>query len=155
MKLLAIDPGNKHSGFVALDGRRPVAFGKWENESLLGWIEVNRRQCWHLAIETLYPRGMPTSFEEMQTQLWAGRFIQAFSGPFTQVYRHQEKMALCGRAAKVTDSNIRQAIIDLYGGKEAAIGKKKTPGPLYGIKADAWQAMAVAITFLELHKEAA
>ena len=30
--------------------------------------------------------------------------------------------------------------------KDAAIGKKATPGPLYGVKSHAWAALAVAIT---------
>jgi len=63
-------------------------------------------------------------------------------------------MHICG-SARAKDQNIRQALIDRYGGKETAIGKKQNPGPLYGIKADEWQALGLAITFLELVKEAA
>jgi hypothetical protein len=48
---------------------------------------------------------------------------------------------------KAKDANIRQALIDIYGGNDKAIGNKKTPGPLYGIKGDLWAALAVAVTF--------
>jgi hypothetical protein len=58
------------------------------------------------------------------------------------------KAHLC-RSAKAKDSNVRQALIDLFGGKENAIGTKKTPGPLYGISGDVWAALAVAVTWYD------
>lgn len=154
--LLAIDPGNEQSAFVLYDGEKPIFFGKWENRTLLRSIQYET--CFscvsRFAIETLKPRGMPTSFEEMQTQLWAGRFYQvaweilggdkfAIDDPM-QVFRIEVKKFHCGRVT-ANDSNIRQAIIDRYGGKAAAIGKKKTPGPLYGVSKDVWSALAIAI----------
>ena len=58
-------------------------------------------------------------------------------------------MHLCG-SAKAKDSNIRQAIIDRYGGDpKRCIGTKKAPGPLYGISADQWAALALALTAAE------
>lgn len=57
-------------------------------------------------------------------------------------------MHICGRA-NASDTNIRAALIDLWGGKEKAIGKKATPGPLHGISKDVWAALAVAITYAE------
>jgi len=34
----------------------------------------------------------------------------------------------------------------MYGGtRDAAVGTKKTPGPLYGVSGHAWQALAVAV----------
>ena len=48
-------------------------------------------------------------------------------------------------SVQAKDGNIRQALIDRFGGKEGAIGKKKTPGPLYGVHAHEWPALAVAV----------
>lgn len=157
MTVLAIDPGNIESAFVLYDGERPVKFGKWPNASLLRHIqvgqEVDSERC---AIEVLKPRGMPTSWEEMQTQLWAGRFYQAWwdrqggekFGRWepTPVFRMDVKLHLCGRSS-AKDSNVRQALIDRFGGKEKAIGRKKSPGVLYGVAADVWQALAIAVYF--------
>jgi hypothetical protein len=43
-------------------------------------------------------------------------------------------------------ANIRQALIDWFGGS-AAIARKAAPGPLYGISRDTWSALAIAITY--------
>jgi hypothetical protein len=179
--VLAIDPGNEESAFVLYDGTLPVNFGKWPNESLLREIQVGKSlESSHCAIETLKPRGMPTSFEEMQTQLWAGRYFQAWydrqggdkfalSSP-TQVFRMDVKMFHCNRST-AKDSNIRQALIDRFGGANVAIGGKKCPkckgkgwtgrnhdpcpewlhppGPLKGITEDCWSALAIAVYWCE------
>jgi hypothetical protein len=48
------------------------------------------------------------------------------------------------------DANIRQALIDRFGGsKEAAIGTIKRQGPLYGVKGHEFAALAVAVTWIE------
>jgi len=58
------------------------------------------------------------------------------------------KLHLC-KVSQAKDMHIRQALIDMYGGKDAAIGKKATPGPLYAVKSHAWAALALGITVRE------
>lgn len=101
-----------------------------------------------LALEFIASYGMPVGAEVFQTCLWAGRFIQAFPGQHHIVYRKDVKLNLCG-SMRAKDGNVRQAIIDRFGGKEKAIGKKKTPGPLYGVSGDMWAALAVGLTYLD------
>lgn len=44
------------------------------------------------------------------------------------------------------DAAVRQRLIELHGGsREVAIGRKASPGPLYGLKSHAWAALAVAV----------
>jgi hypothetical protein len=51
---------------------------------------------------------------------------------------------------KVNDAVIRQRLIDIFGpGKAVAIGTKKVKGPLWGLRSDEWQALALAVTFAE------
>ena len=64
------------------------------------------------------------------------------------VYREDVKLHLCG-SPRAKDANIRQALIDRWGGKAEAVGTVKKPGPLYGVKSHAWSALAVAVTALE------
>lgn len=59
--------------------------------------------------------------------------------------RRAVKLALCGDS-RAKDANIRQALIDRFGGS-AAIGRKAAPGPLYGISRDVWSALAIAVTY--------
>jgi hypothetical protein len=53
------------------------------------------------------------------------------------------KLHLC-ESVRANDSNIRAALIDRFGpGKEKAVGRKATPGPLFGLKGDEWSALAI------------
>jgi len=49
--------------------------------------------------------------------------------------------------ARAKDGQIRNVLIDRWGGKDVAIGNKKQPGPLFGVTADCWQVLAIAVTF--------
>ena len=92
---------------------------------------------------------MPVGVEIFQTVFWSGRFAQAWPGTWSLLPRRAVKLALC-HSARATDATVRQALIDRYGpGRQQAIGTKKAPGPLYGITADCWQALALAIAYEE------
>ena len=162
-RLLAIDPGSVASGVVLYDPvcSEPVVYArKVENETMLAWLrakaipraaeaDVAFLTGPHvLVVEMMRARGMPFSNEEMRTLVWLGRFIEAWGGEWREVYRQDVKIHLCG-TAKARDANIRAALIDRFGGKDAAIGCKRAPGPLYGVKADAWSALALAATYAE------
>jgi hypothetical protein len=146
----------------------PVSWGKADNQDVLHLVSV-----WHsnpipfqrLAIEMIASYGMAAGKSVFDTCVWVGRFIQAWGESHNRVLRRGRWgpgpddtgaeaqfdgvcMTIC-RNSRAKDTNIRQAIIDRYGGKEAAIGRKAAPGPLYGMKADAWAALAVALTWAE------
>lgn len=155
MTILAIDPGNEESAYLILGEGYPEEFQKINNEKLLDRIRHARTSStrWHtvdyVAIEMIASYGMPVGREIFETCVWIGRFIEAWNGSHTLVYRRDVKMHLCGNNA-AKDSNVRAALIDRFGpGKDKAIGKKASPGPLYGISADAWSALAVAVTFAD------
>lgn len=158
MRLLAIDPGNEHSGIVLYDtaNRCPLEFGKPVNDTVLGLLDT-----WHideLAIEMVASYGMAVGASVFETCVWAGRFIERWrvdiasrrevSPMPSTIYRREVKLHLCN-SARAKDANVRQALIDRYGGKEKAIGKKATPGPLYGMSGDCWAALGVAVTVAE------
>ena len=151
MIVLAIDPGPTQSAYVILntDAERQVrSFGKLANVELRAMID-ERHQPWGVcAIEMIASYGMPVGAEVFDTCVWIGRYIEILHCDHRLVYRRDVKLHLCG-LARAKDGNIRQAIIDRYGGKEAAIGRKATPGPLFGVTADVWQALAVAITYAD------
>ena len=158
MRLLAIDPGNEQSAIVAYDpeNARPVWWTKDANHCVrlggLGHAMVDPFTD-TLAIEMIASYGMPVGREVFETCLWIGRFVEnwmARGGSEPRlVYRRDVKLHLCG-SARAKDANVRQALIDRYGpGKDLAIGRKASPGPLYGLTGDCWSALAVAVTASE------
>lgn len=150
MSFLAMDPGNEESALIELDDElRPVWSMKANNIVIRERIYRARLRdlpASHLAIEMIASYGMPVGREVFETCLWIGRFVEAWCSAYTLVYRREVKSFMCGNS-KAKDSNIRQAVLDRYGGKNAAIGNKKTPGPLYGLTGDLWQALAVGVTW--------
>ena len=99
-----------------------------------------------IVIEKVESFGMAVGAEVFETVYWSGRFAEAaYPIPVERIGRKAVKMHLCG-SMRAKDANIRQALIDRYGGPDA-IGKKASPGPLYGISGDVWSALAVAVTY--------
>lgn len=161
MYILSIDPGHEQSAFVVYETDTGCVdnFGKWNNDvllnNILSWATVPDM----LVIEQIACMGMAVGAEVFETVFWSGRFCEAFNTRtefrsnmprrWARIKRHEVKMHLCGNM-RAKDANIRQALIDRYGpGKDKAIGKKKSPGPLFGVSADVWSALAVAVTFAD------
>jgi hypothetical protein len=149
-KVLALDPGPTETAYIGYDGCRPTMAGILPNDNVRHLLKNSTLMGLHdsLAIEGIASYGMPVGKEVFDTCIWIGRFIEAYGGEHTLVYRPDVKLHLC-KSARAKDANVRQALIDKFGGKAAAIGNKKTPGPLYGIKSHAWSALAVAVTYCE------
>lgn len=146
MKILAIDPGSKQSGWVRLVDGRVELSGISQNDDLVDCIRIGAAGAFEideLAIEMMRARGMPVSNEEMQTLVWVGRFVQAWHSPESVrlVFRGDVKMHVCG-SMKANDANIRAALLDLIGPQ----GTKANKGPTYGVKSHAWAALGVAVT---------
>jgi hypothetical protein len=94
---------------------------------------------------------MPVGLEVFETVRWSGRFEEAAVAPVVYLSRRAVKLQLCG-SMKANDAAIRQALIDRYGGtggKRAAVGRQASPGPLYGVSRDVWQALAVGVAYAD------
>lgn len=167
--LLALDPGSAETGWALLESTGVVVgSGTDPNDRLLedcrmGSLEVPR---WGrltipdaVVVEWTAPRGMPASAQLFETMFWIGRFVEALEQAADvdvnrQAFRLERahvKRALCGTSA-AKDANVRAALIDRYGGaggKEAAIGRKAAPGPLFGVSGDGWAALAVGVAWLD------
>jgi len=139
------------SAYVVYDvatGRPTRSFGKLPNDEVLALVIASCGKESTLAIEMIASQGMSVGAEVFETCVWVGRFMQTFGASRTvRVYRNQVKLHLCGQV-RAKDGNVRQALIDRYGGP-TAVGTKKAPGILYGISNDVWQALACAVTFVD------
>lgn len=153
MRVLAIDPGPTESAFVLYNDGKTELFGKQDNHDVLAHIEAACRLYDALVVEKIESFGMAVGAEVFETVWWSGRFAQVahlVRKDNHRLPRKAVKMHLCG-SMRAKDGNIRQALIDRFGGKDAAIGKKKSPGPLYGISGDCWSALAVAVTWADMN----
>lgn len=143
--ILAIDPGTTQSAWLRYEGDRPAGFGITANDVLLRALRTGGLPD-VVVIEKVESFGMAVGAEVFDTVLWAGRFAEAAHRvPVVWLPRRTVKLALCADS-RAKDANIRQALIDRFGG-QAAIGRKAAPGPLYGISRDVWSALAIAVTY--------
>lgn len=151
MNVLGIDPGTSVSAVVVYDGTRVVSHAIQPNQVLVdrlhdGYLTPTTTI---LAIEQIESMGMAVGASVFETVFWSGRMVQAWSpGRWERVTRRQVKLHLCG-TMRAKDKNIRQALLDRFGGREKALGTKKAPGPLYGVSSHCWSALAVAVTFYD------
>ena len=157
--ILAIDPGNEYSGYVVLIVHEDKSIyvvdkGKVQNTHIFHVMDKYMKNSCEIAIEMIASYGMAVGKEVFETCVWIGKFIrhaEIVGITPTRIYRLQEKMCLC-HSTKAKDSNIVQALVDRFAPCQPNMGKgtKKNPGFFFGFKKDIWQAMAVAVTYLEL-----
>jgi hypothetical protein len=150
--ILAIDPGTTRSAWVLLNG--DVLHGNLDtNEGVLREVRyrANYPDLYTVVIEQVESYGMAVGAEVFETVFWSGRFAEAARPlPVHRIGRKAVKLHLCG-TTQAKDANIRAALIDRFGGKDAI----RKGGPLYGIHGDEWAALAVAVTWADLHPELA
>lgn len=145
MRIVGIDPGSDVSAWLVLSSLGvPLQFGIEPNNILL-----TRWESWAgetIAIEGMNAMfGMPMNREIYGTAKWIGQFTHALARcKVHEIVRNEVKLDLCG-TTRAKDANIRSVLLDRFGGKQKAIGKKRSPGPLFGVKRDLYSALAVAI----------
>ncbi len=150
MKILALDPGPHFTAWATLNTvtREIGSQGKEETAIVLNQLRTWIPPVDAIVIEMIASYGRPVGAEVFETCVAIGKMLEILRDRRPQLmYRREVTAQLCGPQKGVNDAVIRQRIIDMYGGKETAIGKKAKPGPLYEIKADVWQALALAIAF--------
>lgn len=143
LPVLAIDPGTTDSAYVLWDGHNILEKGKIPSEEVLPLITRLAGKC-EMVCEMIASYGMGVGAEVFETCIWIGRYLERAEGRMSRVVRGKVKMHLC-KSMKATDSNIRTALIDMIGPP----GKKKAPGPTYGVTKDIWAALALAVTYMD------
>lgn len=149
MLIFAVDPGTIQSALVVYDSS---GFLVDHMTAMNGEVLTKLRGApvfdAALVCEQIESMGMAVGQETFTTVWWAGRFYEAWpNGNRYQLPRRPIKLHLCN-SMRATDANVRAALINRFGGS-SAIGKKATPGPLYGLKGHEFAALAVAVTWLE------
>ena len=146
--ILAVDPGPVETAWLEYDPGRPGPqdFGKEPNERVLARLRGREFTLApeHVAIEMIASYGMAVGKEVFETCVWIGRFVEAWGGQWSRIYRKDVNLHLC-HSMRATDSNIRTALIDRFGPP----GTKKQPGQTYGLARDTWSALAIAVTYAD------
>jgi hypothetical protein len=148
--ILAIDPGCTQSAWLLYNPNPRSTFRIPQcaiepNETLIERLRESNFDFMpsDVAIEMIASYGMPVGKEVFETVRWIGRFEEATRGvPTELICRRDVKLHLCN-SARAKDVNVRAALLDLVGPQ----GTKKAPGPTYGLRADLWAALGVAVTF--------
>ena len=159
--IYGIDPGTEQSALVSLTDHGMVLQAEtMANTELLGRLRAYAARAAYLpddvvVIEQIESMGMAVGREVFETVFWTGRFYEVvYPARVERLPRRAVKLHLCG-SMQAKDANIRQALIDRYGGsKEAAVGIKAKPGPLYGVHGHEYAALAVAVTWFDQHQKA-
>ena len=149
-RILAIDPGYEQSALVRLDGGKVTFAATSPNVTVLVALRNGLlKSADMILIEQIASYGMPVGREVFETVYWSGRFHEASRLPVQRLPRKTVVTQICG-SARAKDANVRQALIDRYGGSKAeAVGTKANPGPLYGVHGDQWAALALAVAWAE------
>jgi hypothetical protein len=151
-KILAVDPGYRQSAFILYDGQRVLLHGIEENQQFLAALKTFKDDATLVLEEMqLFTSNYGVGREIFDSVFWSGRFAEAWQPrSWSRILRSKVRGHL--GASKGGDAAVRAALIDRFGPyKEQAIGKKSQPGPLFGIKADEWSALAIAVTWSDLN----
>lgn len=155
MIVLGIDPGNVQTGWVFWNtDTQSIVFinkkkliGLDENHKCIEeWLNIFKDITPDIiAIEQMQSYGRCVGKTVFRTCVWIGRFQQIFIDrkiPISDIYRKKDVTKhICGNG-NAKDTHVRAALIKRYGEP----GTKKNQGKLYGVKADIWSALAIAVT---------
>lgn len=142
MRILAIDPGDKESGYVIWDGYQILDKGIVDTQSMIQVIkDCNYDLC---LIEMIACYGMAVGKEVFDTCRVVGKFEYACPTKYELVYRKDVKLWHCN-SIRANDANITASLKSKYGDK----GTKKNPGSTYGLSKHMWQAFAIATMYTE------
>jgi hypothetical protein len=170
MLIAGIDPGPEQSALVLIDtaSGSPLCACDWrpnpEIEAILrrsATGDVQEDPEWgylpwaNLAIEWISTYSKAVGQSVFHTARWVGRFEVAWGRGNELVTTVDVRQALC-RTQKAGPAQIREAILDRFGGKERAIGTKKSRGVLYRMRTGPtggsphmWSALGIALTLAD------
>lgn len=140
MKLLAVDPGPDYYAYVGIDDKGALLdVGPIEGDVLLDFDMV--------VCEGITSYGQRVGAEVFETAYNIGALRQRCACAavrFEIMPRIDVKLTLCG-TARAKDADVRNECIRRLGPK----GTKKNPGPTFGVKGDCWQALGLALAWLQ------
>jgi hypothetical protein len=148
MIVLAVDPGPTVCGMVLYDAvaRRVVdARGAAPVFDALAYIADVRPPT--VLIERVESYGIAGA-SLLDTARVCGRLEQRAldCGATVRLLYRRDVCSALGVHGGNRDAQVRERCIEAHGGSvEVAVGRKKQPGPLYGVSSHAWQALGLVL----------
>lgn len=155
--MFAIDPGNEQSAWCIMNEKYELLhFNKQLNKDVMDVLLNTLPIIDVVVIERVASYGLPVGREVFETCEWIGRYAQEAEKETNvyYIYRKDEKLYLCGEM-RAKDANIRAALIERFAKHDLKNGRgtKSNPDFFYGVKADIWSSIAIAVTYLDIQKE--
>lgn len=162
MIVLGIDPGPEKSGVVIYDSEAKRVL--WSDAAASTYDVLRALEPWCFAklcahgwadavvIEQVESYGIPGNSLLLTAEV-SGRFRQRAMDSFELapvLMPRREVKRVLGIVGGGADGQVREAMLARHGGtKKAAQGRKKAPGPLYGLSSHAWQALGLVVAWME------
>lgn len=152
MIVVGVDPGPEQSAYVVWNGVMVRGHDIVKNDDMRHMLETIYADV--AVFEQVESYGMPVGREVFDTVFETGRMWERACTSVSLMPRREVKLHLCG-TSRAKDPNVRAALIDRFGGsRSVAIGTKKAPGPLYGVRSHEWSALALAVTYFDQQRSA-
>lgn len=154
MIVLGIDPGPEHCGVAVYntEARRVLRAAQGvtvpEAGNLAGSYAVGGGL---VAIERVQSYGLARAslLRTSESVGWLHCRVVRAGGVALLLYR-RDVLRVLDVSGKGNRYSLERRLIEMHGGsRSAAVGKKKAPGPLYGVAGNAWAALAVAVAAAE------
>ena len=162
MIIIGIDPGPTTSGLVVLGAGDPPAVVSSTPDADRATVLDTLAALKHcgdralVAIEWLVSYGSAVGASTLDTARMVGAYEREAerAGARVVLITRPEVAYYHCQARSAKKPQVRAAVLSLYeptgGGADGRIGTKARPGPCYGVKAHAWDALAVALAALEV-----
>ena len=150
---IGLDPGTTKTGWVVFDPKeeRVLHAGHEPNEFVISLLECGGLGD-KVIMECFAAQGMPLGESSIETVRWEGRFMERARTEVCRISRREIKLLICN-SSRAKDSNVRQALVDLYayGYSNHGYGTVKEPSPLRCLKgtgSHGFSALAVVTAWL-------
>ena len=161
MIVLGIDPGPETHGAVVYDTQERCAVwaeGRITSAGLRDVLAHDLDKITAVVIErpaAMGPMGAGKVGHMLDTAWTGGALAREWQGYGYPVHTMTRREVLRGlgvlSGSGSSDARVRAACIADHGGTQAAaVGRKASPGPLYGVSSHAWQALGLVLAWLEV-----
>ena len=145
IKIAGIDPGSERSAIAVVAGGSFSYSVTMQNNDLLKFVKQTDGATWLWSIEDVHFQNKRIGRDVLDTAKMIGKLQYVLPDIRRHEIRRCDIVRLVTNGRGGGDSGVRHAIIEMCGGKTAAIGTKWNKGPLFEVSDHEWSALAAAL----------